>query len=85
MCSGFRLAFEPDPDGEGTVSTESRRRDVVHGRLRERITIGSLTMVDVPVIAGRGATWLLGGAFLKDHVTTFDQESRAVRFRRTSN
>ena len=74
------LAFEPDPEQNVHMRTRLGSRDVVVGHLRDRLEIGPLELNGIATMVGMGPPVILGGAFLRGQVTTFDQKSQCLQF-----
>lgn len=74
------MAFVPDQNSEASAETGDGRRTVYLGRLDEVVEVGSHRYEGVPTVVAMGPGTILGGAFLRGLVTTFDQRSRRVRF-----
>lgn len=75
------LAFVPDQEQTALVQTQLTTREVIVGRLDEKVEIGCLKLEGVRTTVGMGPPVILGGRILRGLVTTFDPRSRRVRFR----
>lgn len=75
----YGFDFEPDPEQGTRVRTRLGEHEVVTGTLREEIEIGPITRRDVPTMTGMGLPVIVGGGFLRQLVTTFDQRRGLVR------